>query len=164
MSNLMLRPTSLLRDMSDFRRDFDRIFDRFFNSNWTGTGEVSNTFNFAFVSPVEAWIDQNNKQYCLRVALPGVDPSKVDLQAQGNTLTIRGEHETTRQADEVDYLHREITYGAFERTVVLPEGVDANKLKAEYRDGLLEITAPVAAHLLPRRIEVKTLREVRKAA
>jgi HSP20 family protein len=61
-----------------------------------------------------------------------------------------------RRSTDVDVLHEEISYGAFERTFTMPDGVDADKLSAEYKDGVLEITAPVAASALPRRIEVKT--------
>jgi hypothetical protein len=53
-------------------------------------------------------------------------------------------------------------YGAFERTLPLPDGVDANKLEAEYNNGVLEITAPIAASALPRRIEVKSAPAAKK--
>jgi HSP20 family protein len=54
-------------------------------------------------------------------------------------------------------MHQEITYGSFTRTIVLPEGVDKEKISAEYRNGTLEITAPIAASSLPRRIEIKSV-------
>ena len=57
---------------------------------------------------------------------------------------------------DVNFLHEEISYGAFERTFTLPEGVDADKMTADYQNGVLEITAPVAASALPRRIEIRT--------
>ena len=86
------------------------------------------------------------------------------FQVQGNTLNISGERSTSRETKESDYLHREITYGSFQRLVELPEGVDKDKLNAEYRNGILEITAPIAAAALPRRIEVKSLPSSAKAA
>jgi HSP20 family protein len=89
--------------------------------------------------------------------LPGVDPKDVDLQVQGNTLTISGERSTTHETKEADYLRREITYGSFQRSILLPEGVDKDKLNAEYRNGILEITAPIATAALPRKVEIKAL-------
>jgi HSP20 family protein len=89
--------------------------------------------------------------------LPGVDPKDVNLQVQGNTLTITGERSSSRETKEADYLRREITYGSFERSILLPEGVDKDRLNAEYRNGILEITAPIAAAALPRKVEIKAL-------
>ena len=85
------------------------------------------------------------------------DPKDVDLQVQGNTLTISGERSTTHETNEADYLRREITYGSFQRSILLPEGVDKDKLNAEYRNGILEITAPIATAALPRKGEIKAL-------
>jgi HSP20 family molecular chaperone IbpA len=56
--------------------------------------------------------------------LPGVDPKDVDIQVQGNTLTISGERTNSRETREADFLQREITYGSFTRSLVLPVGVD----------------------------------------
>jgi len=89
--------------------------------------------------------------------LPGVDPKDVNIQVLGNALTISGERSSSRETKESDYLHREISYGSFQRLIELPEGVDKDKLTAEYRNGILEITAPIAAAALPRKIEVKSL-------
>jgi HSP20 family protein len=89
--------------------------------------------------------------------LPGVDAKDVNIQVLGNTLSISGERSSSRETKESDYLHREITYGSFQRLIELPEGVDKDKLTAEYRNGVLEITAPISAAALPRKIEVKSL-------
>jgi len=89
--------------------------------------------------------------------LPGVDPKDVNIQVFGNTLSISGERSSSRETKESDYLHREITYGAFQRLIELPEGVDKDKLTAEYRNGVLEIAAPFSAAALPRKIEVRSL-------
>jgi HSP20 family protein len=62
----------------------------------------------------------------------------------GNTLTITGERTNTRENRDADFLLREITYGSFARSIVLPEGADKEKITAECRNGVLEITAPIA--------------------
>ena len=86
----------------------------------------------------------------------GVEPKDVQIHAQGNLLTIHGERKVTHRVKEAELFEDEITYGVFERTLTLPEGVNVEKLMAEYVNGVLEITAPVAAAALPRKIEIKT--------
>jgi HSP20 family protein len=148
-------------DLFDFRRDFDEVFNRFLN--WRSPQEEQNLLE-GFVPAIETSIDKDGKKFQCHVMLPGVDPKDVNIQVQGNTLNISGERSTSRETKESDYLHREITYGSFQRLVELPEGVDKDKLNAEYRNGILEITAPIAAAALPRRIEVKSLPSSAKAA
>jgi len=70
-------------------------------------------------------------------------------------LTISGERNVSNERREADTVYNELMYGAFERTLSLPEGVDTQKITADYRNGVLEITAPISAAALPRRIEIK---------
>lgn len=147
-------------DLFDFRRGFEQIFNRLL-TGWPDTEREATMFGL--VPQIEAWIDKEAKKYHLRLALPGVDPKKVDLKLQGNMLTISAESKASREAKEVDYLYREINYGTFQRTLTLPEGVDAEKISAEFNNGLLEITAPIAAAALPRRVEIKSLPKAKAA-
>jgi HSP20 family protein len=98
------------------------------------------------------------------VVLPGVDPKDVDVQVQGGTLTITGERTNTRETRDADFLQRKISYGSFTRSLVLPEGVDKDKISAEYRNGMLEITAPIATASLPKKVEIKSLPTSRAAS
>jgi len=115
------------------------------------------------VPPAEVWVDKEAKKYHLRLALPGVDPSTVELKLLGNLLTISAERKASREAKDVDYLYRELSYGTLSRTLTLPEGLDTEQINAEYNDGLLEITAPVAAAALPRQVEIKGLPKAKAA-
>ena len=117
-----------------------------------------------FSPAVESFIEKEGKKFHCQVMLPGVDPKDVNLQVQGNTLTISGQRSTSRETKEADYLHREITYGSFQRSILLPEGVDKDKLNAEYRNGILDIAAPIAAAALPRKVEIKALPPAAKQA
>ena len=145
---------TFFQDLFDFRRDFDQIFNRFLS--WPSTQEESTT-TVGFSPAVESFIDKEGKKFHCQVMLPGVDPKDVSLQVQGSTLTISGQRSTSRETKEADFLHREITYGSFQRSILLPEGVDKDKFNAEYRNGILEITAPIAAAALPRKVEIKAL-------
>jgi len=154
VANLVPR-SSLFQDLFDFRRGFDQVFNRVL-TGWP-SGEARTSSETGTFSPaVESYLDKDGKTFHCRVALPGIDPKDVQVNAQGNTLTINGERRVTRTGKDVDYQHNEIWYGTFERTLTLPEGVEVDKINAEYNHGVLEITAPVAASALPRRIQIKT--------
>lgn len=155
MSALLPRDT-LSQELFDFRRDFDQIFNRFMN--WPSAhGQHQYSLTEGFTPSLECFIDKGTKKFHCQVVLPGVDHKDVNIQVLGNTLMISGERSRSHETDEADYLHREISYGSFERSLVLPDGVDTDKLNAEYRNGVLEITAPISAAALPRKIEVKSL-------
>jgi HSP20 family protein len=153
MTHLIPRD-NFFQDLFDFRRDFDQIFHRFLS--WPSTQEEPMT-TVVFTPAVESFIDKDNKKFHCQVMLPGVDPKDVNLQVQGSTLNISGERSTSRETKEADYFRREITYGSFQRNILLPEGVDKDRLTAEYRNGILEIAAPIAAAALPRKVEIKAL-------
>lgn len=146
----------LFDDLFGFRREFDEMFNRILAGK-PGTFELPSHRNAFSVFPaVEAYVDKEARNYVCRVTLPGVDPKDVQIHAQGNLLTIHGERKVAHRAKEAELFDREIAYGVFERTLTLPEGVNVEKLAAEYVNGLLEITAPVAVAALPRKIEIKS--------
>ncbi len=127
MTNLILRDNSF-EDLFDFPRDFDRMFNQMLTV-WPFGQARTNGESAAFAPAVESYIDKDEKKYHCRVSLPGIDPKEVQISAQGNMLTIRGEHKVERSAKDVDVYHEEIAYGAFEGTFTMPEGVDVDKLQ-----------------------------------
>ena len=151
---------SPFHDLADFRRDLDQMFSRLLN--WRSAQEEQ-TLTEGFIPAIETSVDKGGKKFLCHVMLPGVDPKDVNLQVLGNTLTISGERSSSKEIKESDYLQREVTYGSFQRSIELPEGVDKDKLTAEYRNGVLEITAPISAAALPRKIEVKSLPAAKSA-
>jgi HSP20 family molecular chaperone IbpA len=147
----------LFENLFGFRREFDEMFNRILTGRPWGL-ELPEFKKAPSITPaVEAYVDKEGKKYVCRIALPGVEPKEVQVHAQGNLLAIRAERKFTRAAQEVKFMEEEIGYGVFERTLTLPEGVNVEKLTAEYVNGVLEITAPVAAAALPRKIEIKTM-------
>jgi len=154
MNNLLLREP-FFEDLFDFRREFDRIFNRMLTVKPWGKEAVAPWPTFNFVPPVESYVDKETKKYVCKVSLPGIEPKEVLIHVQGNLLTIAGERKYMREAKQQEALYEEFAYGKFERTLELPEGVNTEKINAEFVNGVLEITAPVAAMGLPRKIEVK---------
>jgi HSP20 family protein len=77
----------------------------------------------------------------VRVDLPGVEPKDVEVSLEGDTLTVRGE----RKHEHEGKAYREMRYGRFERTLTVPEGLDPDKVRATYTNGVLEIRLPAPA-------------------
>jgi HSP20 family protein len=149
------------QELFDFRREFDQVFNRFMS--WPSTREEHHMTR-GFAPAIQSFIDKDGRKFHCQVMLPRVDAKDVNIQVQGNTLTITGERSESHEADEADYLQKEFTYGSFQRSLMLPEGVEKDRLSAEYRNGLLEITAPIAAASLPRKVEIKALAPAAKHA
>jgi HSP20 family protein len=144
----------MFNELFDLRSSFDHLINRFLNKS-TSTEEPTAPLIFA-VPPIEAWVDNEKKEYHLSIAVPGIDPKEVQLNLHGNNLTVTGEHKSSEEKKEADYLQQEFSYDRFARTIVLPEGVEADKLTAEYKNGVLEVTAPLSESALPKKIEIKT--------
>ena len=146
----------LFEDLFGVRREFDEMFNRILGGRPWETALPDLKKEFSFTPAVECYVDKEGKKYVCRVALAGVEPKDVQVFTHGNVLSIRGERKLTRNIKEVRFIEEEFFYGMFERALPLPEGVNTEHLTAEYSNGLLEITAPVAVAALPRKIEIKT--------
>jgi len=73
----------------------------------------------------------------------------------GDLLTIKGSREEKSETNKADYLRREIRYGSFERSISLPEGIKADDLKATYRDGVLELAAPMPKEAILKEVKIQ---------
>src|SRR5467141_1929151 len=161
MANLAKRQ-HMFNELFDLKGSFDHLINRFLNKS-TSAEEPTAHLIFA-VPPIEAWVDNEKKEYHLSIAVPGIDPKEIQLNLHGNNLTVTGEQKGSREKKGTDYLEQEFSYDRFARTIVLPEGVDTMKLEAEYKDGVLEITAPLSESALPKRIEIKTPTKAKSAS
>ncbi len=92
-------------------------------------------------------------QFVAHVDLPGVNPGSIDIDVEDRTLTIRAERSQDPD-DQVQWLSHERSSGTFARQVTLGYGVALDKIAAEYRDGVLTLTIPVAEEAKPRKISV----------
>ncbi|MFQ5926635.1 MAG: Hsp20/alpha crystallin family protein [Terriglobia bacterium] len=99
-------------------------------------------------------IVEDDNQIVLQADLPGVDPKGVDIQVENGTLMLRGERKYEKEVKEEDYRRVERAYGSFVRRFALPKTVDADKIQAEYRDGVLELRLPKRAEAKPKQIKV----------
>ena len=93
--------------------------------------------------------------YVVTVDLPGVDPGSIDLNVDGNTLTISAER-SLRSDEGVQWLAQERPVGSYLRQLQLGDGLDVEKIQASYDSGVLTVTIPVAERARPRRITVES--------
>lgn len=96
---------------------------------------------------------RSGDHYVLHADLPGVDPGSVDIDVDNGTLTIRAQR-TSRTEEGVQWISSERFTGTYQRQLSLGEGIDAARISATYKNGVLTVTLPVAEKAKPRKIEV----------
>ena len=111
-------------------------------------------------APADTWsplvdIFEDEEGISLKVELPEVNASDVDVQLEGNTLTLRGERKLEKADKRDDYRRIERYYGTFSRSFTLPTTVEMGNVTAETRDGVLRIFLPKKAETKPRQIKVQ---------
>jgi HSP20 family protein len=94
--------------------------------------------------------------YVFKADLPGIEEKDVEISMTGNRLGVRGKREEEKREERATYFACERTYGAFTRAFTLPEGVNADAVTAELKDGVLTIVVPKKPEVQPRKIEVAT--------
>lgn len=125
-----------------FRREMDRLFDDFFTPS-------SETRSFAAPGAAAASaiqpsidVDETEQAYTVTAELPGIAEQDVELNLADNALTISGEKRSERNEDQGGRRYSERSFGRFSRTIPFPTEVDADRVEAAYRNGVLTITLP----------------------
>ena len=141
----MLSRWDPLRDLQRMQDEMGRLFD----DRLTGrTGE-----SVGWTPGVDIFEDEEG--VTLRFELAGVDPKDVDIRFENGVLTLRGDRKLERE-DKRDNYHRvELSYGTFTRSFSLPGTIDAEKIKAESRNGILTVMLPMKPEAKPKSIQVK---------
>ena len=129
----------------------DQLF-RTFGSAYRNRGEEEQAVTATWSPLVDIYEDGDG--ITLKAELPEVDAREVEIQVEGNTLTLKGERKLEYE-DKRDGYHRiERTYGAFSRTFTLPSTVDVEHITAGSQDGVLRVHLPKKAETKPRQIKV----------
>jgi HSP20 family protein len=136
------------RDMLTAQREFDRLFRGAFGSA-AGQEEASTR---TWAPPVDIY--ENGDNLVLKAELPGVNADDVEVRVEDNTLYLKGERKLDKEVKEQNYHRVERTYGTFTRTFSLPNSVDADKVAANYHDGILTLTMPKKEEAKPKTIKV----------
>jgi HSP20 family protein len=130
--------------------DIFSAFDRFFDS---GVSPLLNGGERDWVPSLD--LVENKDAYDLSMDLPGMDQKDIHLAIQENALTISGERVAEEKGEEDGVRHTERAWGRFSRSIRLPENVDASKVNADYKAGVLQVSLPKAEEAKPQKIEVK---------
>lgn len=122
-------------EMLKMQRDMDRMFSR------VGTRDE--------LGASTAWMPRINvrragEDLAVDVELAGIKPEDVDISITDGVMSIKGERRSESEKQDEGWLVRESSFGSFERSMVLPQGVDADAVRAEFHDGMLEIHVPHA--------------------
>jgi HSP20 family protein len=142
-----------MRELESLQQRMDQLFDQFSNRFFGGERPKSIWGGEDWNPAIESRADNGN--LIVKADLPGVDPKEVSISVVGNQLTIEGERKHEEKKEEKDYFYRELSYGKFSRSVALPEGVDPDKVKATFKNGVLEITMPAPKQLAAKKIQIE---------
>ena len=137
------------RDLMQMREEMDRVFNQFLRR---GDGEEATWGQGVWAPPVDIY--ETDDAFLLKADLPGFTKDDVTIEMQQNRLIIRGERKRETEAKEDQYHRLERAYGRFERAFWLPTTVDAEKIQATFKDGVLELRLPKSEAAKPKRIAI----------
>jgi len=144
MSNLM-RPFSLIPVFGDLEKDLSCMFNKGFEmpaiegSDWQPKADII----------------EEEGQFLVKIDIPGVDPKDISIDFDNNALTIKGEKESEHKEQKNNFIRYERSKGSFYRRIMLPSTVDAEKISAKNKNGVLFITIPKAINRTTRKIQVQ---------
>jgi HSP20 family protein len=136
------------RNVLTLQEQMNRLFEDVFR------GRPDDSAITTWAPAVDIYEDGN--QMVLKADLPEINEKDLDIRVENNMLTIRGERKLEKKVSEENYLRVERAFGSFSRSFSLPNTVDTENIKAEYRSGVLTVTLPKREESKPKQIKVST--------
>jgi HSP20 family protein len=137
------------RDMMSVRDEMNRVLNEVFGR---AANDESAWSSGTWSPPVDIY--ESDDALVMKAELPGFSKDEISIELKENTLLIKGERKREDEVKEGNYHRMERVYGAFQRSFLLPTTVDQEKVKASYRDGILELRLPKVQAAQPKRIAV----------
>lgn len=134
-----------LREFAALQNEMSRLMN-----TWLGEGNGERTRTW--VPAVDVWETDNEVVYAFD--LPGIPEDKISVELEDNALTVSAERERTQEVSDERFYRFERRFGTFSRTISLPQGVEEKDIKADYRDGVLEVHVAKPETPKPRRIQI----------
>ena len=141
-----------IRELEDMRKDLDKLFEGFSYPVTRGRFQPQRVTPGMIVPNVEMF--DRKAEIVVKAELPGVGKDDIDLTVTKEALPIKGEVKKEEEIQEDDYYLSERRYGSFSRTLPLPAEIDSSKVKAHFRNGILEIILPKKEDVKPQEIKV----------
>lgn len=136
-------------ELDHFRSEMDNLFDRFFDlapfSRLRGAGD--------WMPVVD--VTETGKEVVVQAELPGMEAKDIDISLNGKVLTLKGERKQVKEDKDKNYHRIERRYGSFSRSIELPADVEADKVEAKYKDGVLKISLTKTKEQSVKKVEVK---------
>lgn len=134
---------SFRRDMDRLHREIDRLFDGVLTES-AGPSWLSEMWGRGALTP-QLDVSEDDKAFRVNIELPGMDEKDVDVTLSDRILTIRGEKKEDKEQKDKNFYRRERAYGSFTRRIEVPADVDATKIDASFKKGVLTIELPKTA-------------------
>jgi len=138
---------SAFDQLANLREEMNRFFER------PHSNGGSDAFN-AWAPALDLYED--NENIIVRAELPGMNKQDIDVSLHENIITISGERRNEKKYEASETSRQERVFGRFTRSLSLPKVVNASKVTASYKDGVLTVTLPKAEEAKPRQIEIQT--------
>ncbi len=138
------------REFTQLQDRLNRVFTDAYGRPGSDEGLMTSG---AWVPPVDIY-QNGDQELVLKAELPDMNREDIDITVDNGTLTIRGEKKLSSEVTEEQFHRIERRYGAFSRSFSLPQTVDATKVSAEYKNGVLTVRLPVREEAKPRSIKV----------
>jgi HSP20 family protein len=146
MNDKKMKKWEPFSELVTMRDDMDRLFDVFF-------GTQSQTIDDPWRPSID--IEESNGNLMVRAEIPGMDKKDIKVVVKDDVLTISGERKRENETKDKTFHRIERSYGQFRRMIRLPAEVDADMVKATYKDGVLNVTLPKPESMKPKHIDVK---------
>ncbi|MBN8522693.1 MAG: Hsp20/alpha crystallin family protein [Rickettsiaceae bacterium] len=141
-----------LRSKSESIRTRDSIFDDLFNELYSLPTSFLSKSGMDLSPRID--ISETDNEYKIEAELPGINQKEIDVKIDNNILTIKGKKEDIKEEKEKNYHLRERYYGAFQRSISLPNNIEPEKIKASFENGVLNISVPKSDKRTPKKIEI----------
>ncbi len=134
-------------ELAEIQNSINKIFDESVLRKGKKNRDIS------YWEPAIDIIEKKDK-YIIKAEFPGIPKEDIDINVSDNVLTVKGEKKQEKEEKDTNYYRSERVYGLFQRQLVLPPDVDAEKIKANYKNGVLEIEIPKGEKAKPKKISI----------